>query len=479
MMSRWRWGCLCLRVWGALTATGCTASSTGESTGTLEVETVTTGPNPDLDGYRVAVDSGLARPIATQGSLTLPAVAAGERRVTLSAVAANCTVADSAARHAVLEPGQTDTVVFTVLCDSTSSRLQIRTNTSGDDLDPNGYVVIVDDLPMATVSDTGVTEVTVAARQHQVALGDVIPNCVAEDNPRVVSVASGATAPVTFEIHCAQAPLAGQGEEIAFSSDRREFPVFEFDILIQNADGTGTATVSQGAGGPAMWSQDGSLLGIALEAGIRVGSVDANGTFAPTGDVAVLSGIPVSAAWSPDGTRFAVVDFDRDSGCRGLSTVELDGAQDFLALCDLFEGNPSWSPDGKTIAISGFGESRRAIFLFDAGGGSEPRMLDTGSLQPTTSAWSPDGGRFAFAAQAVGGLDYDIFVADADGQHPLRLTRAPGDDALPTWSPDGSRIAFVSHRDGNAEIYVMDADGANQVRITNNPATDTLPAWRP
>ena len=38
-------------------------------------------------------------------------------------------------------------------------------------------------------------------------------------------------------------------------------------------------------------------------------------------------------------------------------------------------------------------------------------------------------------------------------------------------------IAFASFRDGNYEIYVMNADGTNPRRLTNNPATDNQPDW--
>jgi TolB protein len=52
-------------------------------------------------------------------------------------------------------------------------------------------------------------------------------------------------------------------------------------------------------------------------------------------------------------------------------------------------------------------------------------------------------------------------------------------DFAPAWSPDGAKIAFVSQRDGNAEIYVMNADGTNPVRLTNDPGYDADPAWSP
>jgi TolB protein len=92
-------------------------------------------------------------------------------------------------------------------------------------------------------------------------------------------------------------------------------------------------------------------------------------------------------------------------------------------------------------------------------------------------AWSPDGKRIAFTSERDG--DREVYVMNADGTNPVRLTTTAGFDENPSWSPNGTRIAFDSMRDGNLEIYVMNVDGSGVVRVTDHPAIDAIPAWSP
>lgn len=73
----------------------------------------------------------------------------------------------------------------------------------------------------------------------------------------------------------------------------------------------------------------------------------------------------------------------------------------------------------------------------------------------------------------------EIYVMNADGSNPTRLTENDGVDDMPAWSPDGAKIAFVSDREGNRDLFIMDADGSDVQRLTENAALDEMPAWSP
>ena len=192
-------------------------------------------------------------------------------------------------------------------------------------------------------------------------------------------------------------------------------------------------------------------------------------------------------AWSPDGKRIAFVS-DRDGPAHYFDIYVMDADGDNLQRLTndpRDDRHPSWSPDGKRIVFGarrdGHFETKFAvtyeIYVMDADG-SNPQRLTENRKNDWLPSWSPDGKRIAFASDRKGDLvNIEIYVMDADGSNLQRLTENRIHDWFPSWSPDSERIAFVSERDGNKEIYVMDADGGNLQRLTNNPHSDIYPAW--
>ncbi|MEO8394831.1 MAG: hypothetical protein ABI700_17685 [Chloroflexota bacterium] len=72
-------------------------------------------------------------------------------------------------------------------------------------------------------------------------------------------------------------------------------------------------------------------------------------------------------------------------------------------------------------------------------------------------------------------LNLEVYSKDTDGEH--NLTKNGAVDWFPSIAADEKQIAFGSDRDGNQEIYVMNADGSSPRRLTNAPGDDLYPMW--
>lgn len=171
-------------------------------------------------------------------------------------------------------------------------------------------------------------------------------------------------------------------------------------------------------------------------------------------------------------------------------TTEFDDEAAFLE-------NAAWSPNGDTILFTrttlGLEDDfRPSIHAVPAAGGPARRVLRD-AAQP---AWSPDGNRIAYsgvkdrlgrscAEQCV--YSGEIYVANADGGDPKRLTTSRADDADPSWSGDGQRIAFHSDRnslgaleeEALSELYSIKPDGSCLTWLTNGTANSESPAFQP
>jgi Tol biopolymer transport system component len=78
--------------------------------------------------------------------------------------------------------------------------------------------------------------------------------------------------------------------------------------------------------------------------------------------------------------------------------------------------------------------------------------------------WSSDGRRLAF--HWADEVSNDVYLVEADGGRPRRLTHEPSDDYPASWSRDGNWIYFGSDRSGRKQIWKVPADGGEAVQVT-------------
>jgi tricorn protease len=73
----------------------------------------------------------------------------------------------------------------------------------------------------------------------------------------------------------------------------------------------------------------------------------------------------------------------------------------------------------------------------------------------------------------------DLWVMNADGTDPRRLTVDEGVESDPCFSPDGKLIAFSAQYDGNTDVFVIPVEGGIPARLTWHPGNDIVRGFTP
>ena len=181
-----------------------------------------------------------------------------------------------------------------------------------------------------------------------------------------------------------------------------------------------------------------------------------------------------SPRWRPDGGAIAFLSARPAPGDDNPRTqvwlLPLGGGEP-RRLTSLANGVTSfqWSPDGaRLVVVSRSGPSDSAKSPSDV------RHYRHANYKFNDTGWFDD-------------KRAHLWVVDAASSRSTQITSGDDwNDADPQWSPDSRKIAFVSDRSGkafdeghNTDVWVIDASGGAPTKISDHEEADTSPRWSP
>jgi Tol biopolymer transport system component len=423
-------------------------------TGGIEITTSTNGESPDSNGYSIALDGGVARPVPSAGTVILAGLTAGSHDLHLFGIEPNCSVVGDNPRTLAVS---TDTIrtTFDIGCAPPTGSIVITTTTNGIFPDADGYVFSLDGGSGQPVDDKrSATIPGLTVGTHTIQLAGVASNCaVAGENPWTITVLNGSTASASFLVTC----LGTGTSTLLFASDRTGLSHM---YRVQD-DGSSLLDLT-----PALeaydgdWSPDGTRIVLNTAAGIQIRN--ANGSNPVS--LAVYGETP---KWSPDGSTIVF---------EAADTVRLMSADGSLGQRLTRGLRPDWSPDGTQILFDRIDD--HVCFVFDCFPvfGLYVMKADGSQVQRVASvaqcgAWSPDGRSIAYVATFDG-----VYIMNADGTGKRRIT----DGSCPIiWSPDGSAIAeAVGQSNGTSEMAVSPMSGGQGTILASSSGNEFPESWK-
>jgi putative cell wall-binding protein len=319
------------------------------------------------------------------------------------------------------------------------------------------------------------------------------PEAAAE---RIVFVRDGTLVLTTFagrerplSVRGTQPSWSPNGRQVAFRAPREGDDPFNcagIDVHLMEADGTDPRRLAQTGGGctSPQWSPDGGR--ILTQSGQATAVVDVS-----TGRVLGRTTPPQDhdhgAVWSPDGTRFALV--EARPAARGIVVTRAPDTSDRRVVVDdprISVRAVAWHPDGAHLVLTG---TDQGIWLVRTDGGGLRRLSEvgTGGLQVVDAQPSPDGRWIAVGAAWADFVPEDrqlrpgLYLVGLDGS---RRRLADGNSQL-SWKATSDEIT-VSAGDYDSgshawygEILVVRLDGSRRALTNRVVSVQHRPAAGP
>jgi Tol biopolymer transport system component len=214
------------------------------------------------------------------------------------------------------------------------------------------------------------------------------------------------------------------------------------------------------------------LLGLGGGAFLLMSGILAGSTPAPT-EVAEATQ-PPEPTDVPTSTEFAT-----QTAAVVAAVVDTATIEPTITLTPTPAGTPVGSGRGE-IAFVSERDGLPQIYLVDVEGIDVRQItaVDEGACQPV---WSPDGEFLLFISPCRSKADFyqgsGIFMIKADGSELQPIFSHSGGAFDPDWSIGG--IAFTVMEDGQPRVWIADANGANPRKISIGRSADRQPNWSP
>jgi hypothetical protein len=262
--------------------------------------------------------------------------------------------------------------------------LEVTSLTSGVELDPNGYVVMLDGRGVGTIGANGSTLIPdVAAGEHQVDLSGVADNCQVEgERPRSITVTESEGVSVAFSIACGDALPPGDGElEVTVQTGGSSVDQDGYGVALYHVTGpaipiNGTVTIGNLPAG----DQAVGLVGVAPNCAV-VGEHPVRLTLKSAVPASVVFTVvchtPLPAPWPILGN--GPHDLTHVSGTSSNNVFTIGHGQAPCATCEPALSILRYDGDVLTTQRSDFG---RALDIWAASSGAAFALVDDASPSP-------------------------------------------------------------------------------------------------
>ncbi|MEK7602902.1 MAG: hypothetical protein AAB459_01480 [Patescibacteria group bacterium] len=126
--------------------------------------------------------------------------------------------------------------------------------------------------------------------------------------------------------------------------------------------------------------------------------------------------------------------------------------------------------------------SKTSLWLMDTSSGGHPTQIIANNAfgwhQHGHAEWSPNGTKLVMFAGTK--INPQLWLTDANGRDPKKITNHGGVNLDPSWSPDGTKIVYIACPNNvclpsDQEVYTIETKTGSRSRITSDDIRDQDP----